>query len=84
MAELNAKKRGKLQKGSFALPGKRKYPIHDKAHAKSALSYAARKDTEGSESTVRKAVLQKYPSLKKSGGKTKGKKLPPWMMHNRR
>jgi hypothetical protein len=84
MATLNAHRRRKLQKKQFALPGKRKYPIHDKAHARAALSYAARSDTEGSEDTVRKAVLQKYPSLKKSGGKAKGKKLPPWMMHNRR
>jgi hypothetical protein len=76
MATLNAKKRRKLQKKSFALPGKRKYPIHDKAHAKAALSYAARSDTEGSESTVRKKVLEKYPDLKKSG---KGKsKLQSW------
>lgn len=83
MATLNAKQRSKLQNLSFALPGKRKYPIHDKAHAKAALSYSARHDTEGSESTVRSAVLKKYPSLKKSGGKGKSK-LQPWQMHNRR
>jgi len=77
MATLNAKKRKKLQKGSFALPGKRKYPIHDKAHARAALSYAARKDTEGSESTVRTAVLKKYPDLKKSGKGDKSK-LQKW------
>jgi hypothetical protein len=78
MATLDAKKRKQLQKKSFALPGKRKYPMHDKAHARAALSYAARNDTEGSESTVRKAVLKKYPDLKKSG-KGKGKsKLQSW------
>lgn len=75
MAVLKAHQRRKLQKGSFALPGKRKYPIHDKAHAKAALSYAARSDTEGSYETVRAKVLQKFPSLKQSGGK---KKLQSW------
>jgi hypothetical protein len=66
VARLRAKKRNKLRKGSFALPSKRKYPIHDKAHAKQALRMAARKDTVGSYSTVSRAVFKKYPSLKKS------------------
>ena len=79
MATLKASQRKKLQKGSFALPSKRKYPIHDIAHARSALSYAARSDTEGEYSTVRRAVLQKYPQLANSGGKAKGKsKLQKW------
>jgi hypothetical protein len=64
---MKAAKRNALQKTSFALPSKRKYPIPDIAHARSALSYAARSDTEGDESTIRAAVLKKYPSLKKSG-----------------
>lgn len=71
MAKLNAAKRNKLQKGTFALPSKRKYPIHDKAHAKSALSYAARSDTEGEYSTVRAAVLRRYPELRQGTSKTK-------------
>lgn len=64
MAKLRAKKRNRLQSGTFALPSKRKYPIHDKSHARAALSMAARSDTEGSESTVRAAVLKKYPELR--------------------
>jgi hypothetical protein len=81
---MDAKKRNALHKSTFALPSKRKYPIPDKAHAKSALSYAARKDTEGDEKTVRKAVLKKFPGLKKKGKpkpkpKAKGKsKLHKW------
>jgi hypothetical protein len=71
MGTLNAKKRNALSEGTFALPSKRKYPIPDKAHARSALSYAARSDTEGDESTVRAAVLKKFPSLKKDGKKSK-------------
>ena len=80
MAVLKAKERNKLGKGTFALPSKRKYPIHDLAHAKAALSYASRSDTEGEYSTVRAAVLKKYPQLasagKKSGAKKKAKKKP--------
>lgn len=36
MAVLKAKKRNALAKSSFALPGSRKYPIHDKKHAAAA------------------------------------------------
>lgn len=72
MAKLKAAQRNRLGKGTFALPSKRKYPIPDKSHAKAALSMAARSDTEGEESTVRAAVLKKYPGLKKTG------KLKKW------
>ena len=58
-------KRSKLPSSAFALPSKRKYPIDTKKRAKAALSYSARKDTEGSPKTVRAAVLKRYPSLKK-------------------
>lgn len=61
---MKAAKRNKLKPGSFALPSKRKYPIDTKARAKAALSYSARSDTEGSPSTVRRKVLQKWPSLR--------------------
>ena len=64
MANLKAKKRNRLQKGTFALPSKRKYPIHDKSHARNALSQAAKSDTEGSYSTVAAAVYKKYPELR--------------------
>lgn len=69
MAKLHAKARANLKASTFALPSKRKYPIPDLAHAKSALSYAAQSKTEGEYSTVRRAVLKKFPQLKKSGGK---------------
>ena len=35
------KNRKKLDKAAFALPGKRKYPIPDKAHARNALARVA-------------------------------------------
>jgi hypothetical protein len=72
MAKLKAAKRNRLQKGTFALPSKRKYPIHDKSHARNALSQAAKSDTEGSYSTVRAAVLKKYPELRGADKPKKG------------
>lgn len=65
MAKLRSTQRKRMPKSSFALPSKRMYPIHDKAHAKAALAFSARKDTRGSHATVRKAVLKRYPSLRK-------------------
>lgn len=64
---MKAAQRNKLRKGSFALPSQRKYPIDTLARAKAALSYSARNNTAGDESTVRAAVLKKYPQLKKTG-----------------
>lgn len=69
MARLKARKRKRLPRSSFALPSKKLYPIHDKAHARAALAFSARKDTAGAHATVRRAVLKKYPSLKKRKGK---------------
>lgn len=61
------KKRSKLPKSDFAVPSKRKFPIPDISHARNALARASgdqAKDVEGS--TVRAAVLAKYPSLGKN------------------
>lgn len=74
MAKLTSKKRNKLPKKSFALPGKRAYPIHDKAHARAALSRVAQHGTKAQQKKVRAAVTKKFPSLKKTGGKKSGKK----------
>ncbi len=74
MAKLTAKRRKSLPKSAFALPSKKKYPIPDKAHARAALAYAARKDTEGSYATVRRAVLKKFPSMKTTAKKKKKRK----------
>lgn len=66
MARLRKRQRDRLRKNQFALPSKRKYPIHDKKHARNALSQAAKNETEGSYNTVRRRVLKKYPELKKT------------------
>lgn len=62
---MRAKQRNSLPKSKFALPSQRKYPIDTKKRARAALSYSARKDTAGSYATVRRAVLKRYPSLRK-------------------
>lgn len=60
-----ATKRGRrLPDSAFAIPSKRLYPINTKSRARAALAYAARPSTRGSYSTVRKAVLRRYPSMK--------------------
>lgn len=64
MAKLSAKRRKRLPKSSFVYPGQRKYPIHDKPHAKAALRMGARRDTYGSISTIKAKVYKRYPSLK--------------------
>lgn len=68
MAVLKARKRKKLGKKSFALPGQRKYPIHDKAHASAALARVKQHGTKAQQKKVRAAVTKRYPSLKKTGG----------------
>lgn len=70
--ELTAKDQKKLTKKSFALPGKRKYPIPDKAHARNALARVAQHGTAEEKKKVRAAVHKRFPSIGK--GKRKGKK----------
>jgi hypothetical protein len=71
---LSTKDRKKLNKKSFALPGKRKYPIPDKAHARNALARVAQHGTPGEKKKVTAAVTKRFPSLakrKKGNGKKK-------------
>lgn len=65
MAKLNAAKRKRLAAGSFAEPGKRKYPIPDKAHARNALARVAANGSTAEKKQVRAAVKRKYPSIGK-------------------
>ena len=52
-------------KSSFALPGKRKYPILDKAHARNALARVAQNGTLAEQKKVRAAVKKRYPGIGK-------------------
>ena len=59
----STKQRNKLSKKSFALPGKRKYPIPDKAHARNALARVAQHGSAAEQKKVRAAVKKRYPGL---------------------
>ena len=67
--KLTAIGRKHIAKGNFALPGRR-YPIHDRAHARAALSMVARFGSPSEKAQVRAAVHAKYPELgvKKTAG----------------
>jgi hypothetical protein len=67
---LSTKDRKKLGKKSFALPGKRKYPIPDKSHARNALARVAQNGSPSEKRKVLAAVKKRFPSL----GKKKPKK----------
>lgn len=47
MAKLTTTRRNNLPKSSFALPGKRAYPMPDKSHARNALSRASQQAHAG-------------------------------------
>lgn len=61
----NTKNRKKPGKKSFALPGQRKYPIPDKAHARNALARVAQHGTEEEQKKVRAAVRTRFPGIGK-------------------
>jgi len=63
MAKLTSKGRKRMKSSSFAIPGKRKYPINDKAHARNALARVAQHGTPKEKAQVRRAVKRKYPSI---------------------
>lgn len=64
------KNRKKLDPSSFALPGKRKYPIPDKAHARNALARVAQHGTKQEQKKVKAAVRKKFPSIGRKGKKS--------------
>jgi hypothetical protein len=65
MATLSSKKRKALPKKSFAVPGERKYPINDPAHARNALARVAQHGTPAEQKKVKAAVRKKYPNMGK-------------------
>ncbi len=67
--DLSSKRRKKLSKKEFALPGKRKYPIPDKAHARNALARVAQYGTPAEQKKVKAAVKRRFPSVGKRSKK---------------
>lgn len=64
--KLTHKERKKLPKGSFVFPKERRYPIHDKAHARNALARVSAHGTPAEKKKVRAAVSRKFPGIKVS------------------
>lgn len=64
MARLSTRGRKRIKASNFALPGRR-YPIHDRSHARNALARVAQHGTAAQKRTVRRAVRRKYPSIGK-------------------
>lgn len=57
MSKLTAKKRNKIPSSEFGLPGERKYPMPDKAHAANAKARATQQKAKGNLSTSQKAKI---------------------------
>lgn len=67
MAKLTAKKRKKLPKSDFGMPGEKKYPMPDKSHAANAKARASQQVKKGnlSESSKEKIDAKANKILKK-------------------
>jgi hypothetical protein len=73
MAEkIETEERNKISDDDFALPGRR-YPIHDEAHAKNALTRVAQFGTPEERATVRAKVFARYPHLREEFEEKSGK-----------
>lgn len=59
MAELDAAHRNKLPRKDFAEPGKRAYPIEDKAHARNAKARASQAVKAGRMSKAEQSRIDK-------------------------
>ncbi|MGB6724692.1 MAG: hypothetical protein WBE74_02235 [Terracidiphilus sp.] len=55
--KLSTKKRSKLPKSTFGLPGSRKYPMPDKSHAANAKARATQMEKRGKLSASAKASI---------------------------
>jgi len=68
MSKLTYQQRQRLHGKSFAVDGqKRKYPIHDIAHGRNALARVSAHGTPAEKAQVKRAVYNKYPSLRPKG-----------------
>lgn len=64
MAKLTTKARSALPKKSFAVPGKKAYPINDANHARNALARVSQFGSPSEKKQVRAAVKKKFPGIK--------------------
>lgn len=68
---LKAAARKKLPKSSFGMPGSRKYPMHDRAHAGNAKARATQQFKKGKISKSTKDRIHAKANKKLYGGKKK-------------
>lgn len=73
MAELSTKKRNKLPKSDFGLPGQKKYPMPDREHAINAKARATQMENKGKLSSSSKAKIDAKANRILDGGKRGGK-----------
>ena len=78
--KLTAKKRKKMPKKEFALPGKKKggkggYPINNEAHARAALSRVSANGSPAEKKEVRAKVHKKFPSIDSGKKSSREKRL---------
>lgn len=57
MSKLTSKSRNKLPKSDFGMPGERKYPMPDKAHAANAKARATQMENKGKISASTKSKI---------------------------
>jgi hypothetical protein len=57
MSKLNAEKRSKIPSSKFGMPGERKYPMEDRAHAANAKARATQMEKKGRLSASSKAKI---------------------------
>ena len=65
MAKLTTAARKRIPTKDFALPGERKYPIEDRAHAANAKARVAQHGTPAEKAEVDRKVAEKYPGMGK-------------------
>ena len=73
MAQLTGQGRKRIADDNFVFPPKRdsqgnitqegRYPIHDAAHARAALSRVMANGTSAEQAAVKRAVCAKYPNM---------------------
>ncbi len=67
MAKLTYSQRQKLPKSAFVFPEEEAYPIHDEAHARSALQRGSQFETGERLAKIVRTVMRRYPQIEISG-----------------
>jgi hypothetical protein len=73
MAKLTTKARKAIPKGEFGLPGEKKYPMPDRAHAANAKARATQMVKKGKLSESSAAKIKAKANKVLGGGDAKGK-----------